>query len=103
MSQSNNFISDLFDFSFSKFIAPKIVGTFYILSVFFSGLSAFYTIVNSLRQGTIAVLINLILAPLLFFLYVIFLRILLEVIIAIFRIAENTGRTAENTKYLRQP
>lgn len=103
MSKSDSFISDLFDSSFSKLIAPKIVRTLYILGIFLSGLRALVPILNSLRQGPIVVLINLILAPLLFFAYIMTIRVLLEVMIAIFHIAENTGRTAENTKYLKQP
>ncbi|MGB3757175.1 MAG: DUF4282 domain-containing protein [Rivularia sp. (in: cyanobacteria)] len=103
MSNSKSFISDLFDFSFSKFLAPKIVGFLYILGVFFSGLGMLAFIFGSLSQGIGSGIVALIVAPLGFLLYVIFIRISLEGMIIGFRTAENTGRTAENTKYLRQP
>lgn len=103
MSQSKNFISDLFDFSFSKFIAPRIVGLLYILAIFFSGLGTLFAVLGGLRQGPVSAVITLILAPIGFLLYVIFIRVGLEGMIIGFRTAENTARTAENTKYLKQP
>lgn len=103
MSQSKNFFSDLFDFSFSKFIAPRIVGLLYILSILASGLGILFAVLGSLSQGIQSGIIALIFAPVLFLLYVIFIRVGLEGMVIAFRTAENTGRTAENTKYLKPP
>ena len=107
MSHSKNFFSDLFDFSFSKFIAPKLVGLLYILLVFFAGLGVIFGVFGALAsiatgyplQG----LGTLILTALGSLLYVIITRVSLEGLIIAFRTAENTGLTAENTKYLKQP
>ena len=33
--------------------------------------------------------------------YIVFIRLSLEAMVVLFRIAENTARTAENTKYLK--
>ena len=105
MSQLKRFLSDLFDFSFSKFIAPRIVGLLYLLGILFSGLYALiitFGAISALASGTQWGVLVLIFAPLMFLLYVIFIRVALEGMIIGFRTAENTARTAENTEYLRQ-
>ena len=106
MPQLKHFLSDLFDFSFSKFIAPKLVGLLYILGLIFSGIYALIFLFGglaALTSGEPIGLLALIFAPLGFLLYVVFIRVALESMIIGFRTAENTARTAENTKYLKQP
>lgn len=105
MPQQKRFFSDLFDLSFSKFIAPRIVGLLYILGIIFSGIYAVIFLFGglaALSSGEPLGLLALIFAPFGFLLYVIFIRVALESMIIGFRTAENTARTAENTEYLRQ-
>lgn len=83
------FFGSLFDLSFSSFITTKIIRFLYALMIFFSGIAALVIIVNGLSRGFIWGLGSLIIAPLLFLLYVILGRIFLELAIVIFRIAEN--------------
>ena len=104
MSKSKNFLSDLFDFSFSKFIAPKLAGLLYVIGLIFSGIYTlifFFGGLAALTSGEPIGLLALIFAPLGFFLYAIFIRVAIESMIIGFRTAENTARTAENTEYLR--
>ena len=107
MSQSKNLFSDLFDFSFSKFIAPKLIGLLYSLLIFFAGLGMLFAIIGGLTlitQGQpLEGLVTLIVSILGSFLFVIAMRVSLETMIIGFLTAENTARTAENTEYLRQP
>ena len=106
MSKSKKFFSDLFDFSFSKFIAPKLAGLLYLLGLIFSGIYAlifFFGGLAALISGEPMGLLALLFAPLGFLLYVVFIRVALESMIIGFRTAENTARTAENTEYLRNP
>lgn len=103
MSQSQGFLKRLFDLSFSEFIAIKIVGILYAIGIVLAGLGALGIAISSFSNGFAAGVGGLILAPLAFFLYVIFIRIALEGMIVAFRTAENTARIAENTKHLRNP
>ncbi|BAZ40874.1 hypothetical protein NIES4101_68350 [Calothrix sp. NIES-4101] len=103
MASNKNFFSQLFDFSFSEFLALKIVGVLYGIGMFFAGIFTLGIAVNSFRVGFASGVVGLILAPIIFLLYILFIRIALEGMIVAFRTAENTARIAENTKHLRNP
>jgi hypothetical protein len=84
-----NFLQTLFDFSFSRFVSPRIMKFLYGLSMIFAGLMAIFLIIvgfeTSMWFGIFALLIG---APLLFLLTVISNRIVLELILVIFRMAD---------------
>lgn len=84
-----NFLQILFDFSFSQFVSPKIMKFLYGLSMISAGLMALFLIIVGFKAsmwfGIFALLIG---APLLFLLAVISNRVLLEMILVIFRIAD---------------
>ncbi|MBE9077428.1 DUF4282 domain-containing protein [Romeria aff. gracilis LEGE 07310] len=101
MARSKGFFQLLFDFSFSEFIALRLVGFLYGLAIFFAGLGSLSILLAGFRAGIAQGLGALILAPLLFLFNVILARIILETLVVAFRTAKNTGRTAENTEYLR--
>lgn len=101
MAQSNrskSFFELLFDFSFSEFIALKIVGVLYGIGLVLAGIAGIAVLFGSFAQGGISILIGLIGAPLVFLLYVLLIRVALESMIAAFRTASNTARIAENTR-----
>jgi len=93
-----NFLSALFDFSFSEFVTTKIIKILYGILIVLAGVAALVAIIsgftNSVGQG----ILMLILSPLVFLLYVILARVWLELVIVIFRIAENVGEIAERKK-----
>lgn len=84
----------LFDFSFTNFITTKIVRVLYGIGIAVSGLIALFVVVAGLRQGAAAGVAALILGALLFLLSVMYARVVLEVLIVIFRIAEHTAEIA---------
>ncbi len=90
-----NFLSALFDFSFSEFVTTKIIKILYGIFIALAVVAALVAIIsgftNSVGQG----ILMLILSPLVFLLYVIMARVWLELVIVIFRIAENVGEIAE--------
>lgn len=90
----------LFDFSFSEFIALRIVGVLYGIAIFFAGLFALGLLLAGFSRGPGSGLLALIFAPLAFLVYVIIARVILEGMVVAFRTADNTGRTAENTSHL---
>ncbi len=98
----------LWDFSFKKFIAPKIVGILYGLAIFTSALIALLFIRFAFRLSFLSGVGSLIIAPIFFIVYVVFSRIFLEGFIALIRVAEesieiqkNTKLTAENSMRIR--
>ena len=105
MEEKAGFLKSLFDFSFSHFITTKIIKFLYGISIAFGGLAALFLFIDGIKSGFgrgrstaegILILIGLlILIPLLFLLYAMFMRVYLEVIIVIFRIAEHTSEIAK--------
>ncbi|NCJ07189.1 DUF4282 domain-containing protein [Synechococcales cyanobacterium C] len=98
MAQRKGFFEALLDPSFSDFIAPKIIGILYLVSVIIVVLIAVASILRALAEGIVAGFIVLIIAPLLAFLYIIFFRIGMEAFLATIRTAENTGIIADHLR-----
>ena len=95
MEEQKGFLGALFDFSFSDFITLKLIKILYILGIIFSGIATIMWIVSGFNISAGAGIIFLILSPLIFLLYVILIRVCLEIIIVIFKISENTKQMAE--------
>jgi hypothetical protein len=94
-----DFLHPLFDFSFTKFVTSKIVKFLYGLSILAAGLMAILFVIFgfniSIGFGVFALLIG---APLIFLLTLIYSRAILEFIIVIFRISENTAPKGEKSE-----
>ncbi len=80
------------DFSFSRFVSPRMMKFLYALSILFAGLLAVFLIIAGFKAsiwfGILALLIG---APLIFLFTVVSSRVLLETILIIFRIADQTA------------
>jgi len=81
-----------FDFSFGRFVSPRMMKLLYALSILFAGLLAVFLVIAGFKAsiwfGIFALLIG---APLIFLLTVVSSRVLLETILMIFRIADHTA------------
>jgi hypothetical protein len=89
------FFGALFDFSFTDFVTSKIIKLLYGLSIFLIGLGILVFVIFSFGASPVAgIFMLLIVGPLIFILGVTYTRILLEIIIVIFRIAEHTATMA---------
>ncbi len=98
------FFKSLFDFSFSSFVTVRLIKVIYALFIAGSALLALVFVASSFRASVFAGLFTLlIIAPVLFFLYVILARVYLELVVAIFRIAENTSILAGQGRSLSAP
>lgn len=95
MEQPSSFFSSLFDFSFSTFVTTKIIKVLFVLGIIFAGLWSIMIFFSLASKGGASTILGLILIPLLFILGVIYFRVVLEIIIVIFRIAENTSEIAQ--------
>ena len=84
-----DFLRTFLDFSFSQFVGPKIVKFLYGLSIFFAVLLALSFIVAGFSRSTfLGILALLIFAPLTFLLTVMSSRVLFEMVLVIFRMAD---------------
>ena len=83
------FLGSLFDVSFSSLITTRVIKVIYILSMILIGLMALVFIAaafsNSAASGIVTLLV---IAPLASLLYLVYVRVILEVIICVFRITE---------------
>ncbi len=90
-----SFFACLFDFSFSDFLIPKIIKILYIIAIVLAAIGALMILIGGLAGGSVASGLGaIVVSPVLFILYVIGARIWLELILVVFRIAENTGMIA---------
>src|SRR4051812_45195708 len=89
MGQSRGFLESLFDVSFSSLVTTRVIKVLYILSMIVIGILALFFVVaafsNSIAGGIVVLVI---IAPLAALLYLIYVRVLLELVIVIFRIME---------------
>lgn len=91
----NNFFSALFDFSFSRLVTTPVVKWLYMLWIFVVGVSLVASIVSAIMAGSITgVLITVIGGTIVALLSIIYGRIVLELILAVFRILETNREIA---------
>jgi hypothetical protein len=94
--EQKGFFGSLFDLSFTEFVTTRIIKFLYVLGIIGAAIAAISFIIGGMSSDSGAAgVLSLVFAPLLFILYVMGIRVWLEVIIVVFRIAENTGRLVE--------
>ena len=96
--EDKGFFGMLFDLSFTEFVTTRIIKLLFVLGVLFSGIGAIMLIVRGFSGSPFKGILCLFLSPIAFVLYVLLTRIWCELIIVVFRIAENTGRLVEQGK-----
>jgi hypothetical protein len=92
---NQSLLGSIFDLSFTEFITIRIIKLLFILGIIFAAIGTLVLIVTGFSNGIGAGIVSLILSPLIFLIYVLLARISCEMILVIFRIAENTGRLVE--------
>ena len=87
--EPKGFLASLFDTSFANLVTPRVIRIIYIISMVVIGLAALFWIGAAFSQSAaFGLLVLVIAAPLVSLLYLIYTRVLLEVIMALFRIME---------------
>lgn len=83
------FLASLFDMSFSSLVTTRVIKVLYVLSMVVIGLTALFFVAAAFTNSVAAgLLVLVIVAPLMSLLYLVYVRVLLEIVIAIFRIME---------------
>lgn len=90
-----SFFGALYDLSFNEFVTLKLIKVLYILSLIGIGIFSLTMLLGGFKQGFGGAIMGLILAPLVFIIGSIAARVYMELIIVLFRIADNTHRTVE--------
>ncbi|MFB7886362.1 DUF4282 domain-containing protein [Microbacterium sp. NPDC056057] len=104
------FFSALFDLSFRTFITRRLASVFYFVGliaiaigfiVYFVGgiMNAISLMWLNVGAGITGLVATVIVVPVVTFLAIILLRFIIEAVVALIAIAENTERTAEHTKH----
>lgn len=88
------FFSALFDFSFSQFITTRLIPILYGLALVVGAVMALFYLVVGFRFGFGMGILAIIVVPICYVLYAMYLRVLLEVLIVVFRISEDVGEIA---------
>jgi hypothetical protein len=91
-SSPKGFFGRLFDLSFSEFVTPSIIKLIFIVGIVLAALMSLFVFAAFASQGGGAVVAGIVFAPLVFFVYVLFARVLSEVYLILFRIEENTRK-----------
>ena len=91
---NGGFLSALFDFSFSRFITTKLIRILYALGLAIGAVVGLFYLLFAFRLGFGSGVLGLILLPVGFLLWAMYLRVMLEVLIVIFRISEHVGEIA---------
>jgi len=86
------FFGRLFDLSFTEFVTPSIIKVIFIVGIVLAALMSLLVFVAFANQGGGAIVAGIVIAPLVFFVYVLFARVLSEVYLILFRIEENTRK-----------
>ncbi len=80
------------DFSFKRFVTPHLIRVLYALSLVAAVLAAVAWMASGFRVGWFYGLFTVVTGPIAFVIYVLTARVLMEVILAIFQIAENVRK-----------
>lgn len=95
--QAAGFVSSLFDLSFSNFITPKLIKVLFVISIVLAAFGSLFVVVSGFQVGGVFGGIGalLIVSPILFFFYVMYARVMMEVLIVIFRCSEYLAEIAK--------
>jgi len=83
------FFASLFDFSFTEFLTIKIIKLLFILGIIGAALGSLFYLIKDFGLS------SLLIAPLIFIASVFLLRIWLELVMVVFRIADNTTQLVD--------
>lgn len=92
------FLAGLFDMTFSEFVTIRLIKVLYIIGIVGAVFAGLLFIVGGFSNGAGTGILFLLLSPVLVGIYILMVRIWLELIIVVFRIAENTSQLVKMKK-----
>lgn len=89
-ARAKGIVGSLFDFGFTSFLTPKVIKVLYVLIMVVLGLAGLGSAFAAGQLSTVAgIFVLVIVAPVLFFVFLALYRIFLELFVVIFRIGED--------------
>ena len=85
-------LGDLFDFTFTKYVTPAVIRILYVLLIVFAALAYVFIIIAGFRSNVGSGIGAIILGGVWVLLSVLFYRVALEIVMALFAIKQNTDR-----------
>ena len=96
-TQDQGFFSKLIDFSFEEFISIDVIRVLYAVSIILATIVVVVGVIAAFGNDITVGIGALILAPIVLFVYVLFARVLMEIFIVIFKIADHLKAIEDNT------
>lgn len=95
---AKGFFSSLFDTSFSSLIVTRVIKVAYVIAIVVISLEAVGALIAALATKEVgAIVATIILIPIVWLVSLIWIRILLELVIVIFRIGEDVRRISQSS------
>jgi hypothetical protein len=98
-----SFFGRLFDTRFHHFVTTSIISVLFIIALVVGGLFALGAVVSAFANSVGTGVVVLIISPLIFLVWVIYARVLLELAVIVFRIEENTRLLAQGRQQAPEP
>lgn len=89
-------LSSLTDFSFETFVTTKLIKALYAIAFALGTIFSIASIIGAFGEGFLRGLGALVLVPLMFLLFIMYWRVVLEVLAVVFRIANDVRTLAES-------
>jgi hypothetical protein len=99
---TGSFFGKLFDFSFKEFITLQIIKYLYVIGIVFSAITALGMLIGgfaAFRYDAGKAFVSILISPVIFILLTLLSRLVLEALVATFRIAENTTKLVEKGEH----
>ncbi|HSK89921.1 MAG TPA: DUF4282 domain-containing protein [Euzebyales bacterium] len=93
-SRPPGFLSTLFDATFSHLLALRLVRVLYLIALMSIGTVAFVMVFSGIGQGGATALLAVVVIPALALFAIAVVRVVLEVVVVILRLGEQTERMA---------
>ena len=105
MSSQPSFFASLFDFSFSRFVTLRLVKFLYVVSMILMVFVVIAVIIAGFTEAVSGVetVGYIVLAPILALLYLIMIRVSLELVVVVFRIGETAAEVRDLLKASASP
>jgi Domain of unknown function (DUF4282) len=94
LTEGKGFFERLLDFSFQYFITQKYAKLLYGIHLLLGLIAGTWYVFNGFQASTSQGLLNVLLAVVAYFLWILYVRVALEFLVAMFRTAENIARAS---------
>ncbi len=96
MPDEKGLFQGLADFSFRELITPRIIKLLYVILLLAGGVSLVALVVQGMQQSAAQGLLALVFGAVGLFVWALYIRMMLELVLVLLRIAANTDRMAGN-------